>query len=185
MSEVILKVEKRNTGKQNAVKYRKEGKIPGIFYARGIEPIPIVTDYKPLKPVIHTTETKIVRLQIEGETEERLCILKEVQIDPIKDTISHFDLLGITKGTKLTIEVPIILKGQSIGVKEGGTLQHILSKVKVKCTPDNIPTHFEIDISNLKIGKAIHIKDIQAEGIEFELAPETVIVACLAPRVKS
>lgn len=185
MSEINLKVEKRAPGKQNSIKIRREGRIPGIFYARDIEPVPIVTDYKPLKPIVHTKETKIIRLRIEGEPNEHICILKDVQIDPIKDTISHFDLLGITMGTKLTIEVPIILKGQAIGVKEGGTLQQTLSKVKVKCTPDNIPTHFEIDISNLKIGKAIHISDIQTEGIEFELTPETVIVACLTPRIKS
>lgn len=185
MSEVILKVEKRTPGKQNTIRTRREGRIPGVFYARGIEPIPIVSDYRPLKPIVHTSETKIVRLQIEGEQTEHICILKDVQIDPIKDTISHFDLLGITMGTKLSIEVPIILKGQAKGVKEGGTLQQTLSKVKVKCTPENIPTHFEIDISDLKIGKAIHIGDIQSEGIEFELSPETVIVACLPPRVKS
>lgn len=185
MSEVILKVKRREVKKGAAKKFRQKGLIPGIFYSKDIEPIPIVAEPKPLKPIVHTTETKIVRLQIEGEDKEYKCILKDIQIDPIKDTISHFDLFGIHEGTKLTVEVPIVLKGQAIGVKEGGTLQQSLSKVKVKCLPDKIPAHFEIDISNLKIGKAIHISDIQSEGIEFELSPETVIVACLAPRVST
>ncbi|MCX7909380.1 MAG: 50S ribosomal protein L25 [Ignavibacteria bacterium] len=183
MSEVILKARKRNIGKGEVSKIRRKGLIPGIFYSKDVNPIPIVVEAKPLKPIVHTTETKIVRLQIEGEDKEYKCILKDIQIDPIKDTISHFDLFGIHEGTRLTVEVPIVLKGQAIGVKEGGTLQQSLSKVKVKCLPDRIPSHFEIDISNLKIGKAIHIADIQGEGIEFELSPETVIVACLAPRV--
>jgi large subunit ribosomal protein L25 len=183
MSEIVLKVKRREVGKTAAKQLRKKGLIPGVFYTKEVEAIPIVTEFKPLKPIVHTTETKIVRLQIEGEDKEYRCILKDVQIDPIRDTISHFDLYGIHEGTRLTIEVPIVLKGQAIGVREGGTLQQSLSKVKVKCLPDKIPSHFEIDVSNLKIGKAIHISDIQTEGIEFELSPETVIVACLAPRV--
>ncbi len=183
MSEIVLKVKRRETGKTSAKQLRKKGLIPGIFYTKDIEPIPIASELKPLKPIVHTKETKIVRLQIDGDSNEYRCILKDIQIDPVKDTISHFDLYGIHEGTKLTIEVPIVLKGQAIGVREGGTLQQNLSKVKIKCLPDKIPAHFEIDISNLKIGKAIHISDIQSEGIEFELSPETVIVACLAPRV--
>lgn len=183
MSEIVLKVKKRQSGKQIAAKLRREGLVPGVFYAKGIAPIPIVTEYKPFKPIVHTTETKIIKLQIEGEQNEFKCILQEVQIDPLKDTISHFDLQGIAEGTKLHVEVPIVLKGQPIGVREGGTLQHSISKVKVRCLPEKIPTHFEIDISNLKIGKAIHVADIQTEGVEFELPPETVIVACIAPRI--
>ncbi len=185
MSEVILKVMKRNTGKGVSRKLRQKGLIPGIFYTKDLDPIPIAVEAKPLKPIVHTTETKIVRLQIENEPNEYQCILKDIQIDPIKDTISHFDLFGIHEGTRLTVEVPIVLKGQALGVKEGGTLQQSLSKVKVKCLPDKIPSHFEINVSNLKIGKAVHISDIQSEGIEFELSPETVIVACLAPRVST
>lgn len=185
MSEITLKVQKREIGKNIAKKLRSKGLIPGIFYSKDIEPIPIIAESKSLRPIVHTSETKIIKLHIEPDSKEYICILKDLQIDPIKDTISHFDLFGIHEGTKLTVEVPIVLKGQSIGVKEGGTLQQNLSKVKVKCLPDRIPSHFEVDISNLKIGKAIHISDIQSEGIEFELAPETVVVACLAPRVSS
>ncbi len=183
MSEVVLKAKKRQTGKRNSAKLRREGLVPGVFYAKGIEPIPIVAEYKPFKPIVHTSETKIIRLEIEGEQKDYKCVLQEVQMDPLKDTISHFDLQGIAEGSKLHVEVPIVLQGQSIGVREGGTLQHSISKVKVKCLPEKIPTHFKIDISNLKIGKAIHIMDIQSEGIEFELSPETVIVACIAPRI--
>ncbi|MGC8956940.1 MAG: 50S ribosomal protein L25 [Candidatus Kapaibacteriota bacterium] len=183
MSEVILKAKRREIGKNVARNLRKKGLIPGVFYTKEVEPIPIVVEQKPLRPIVHTTETKIVRLQIEGEEKEYKCILKDLQIDPIKDTISHFDLYGIHEGTRLTVEVPIILKGQAIGVREGGTLQQSLAKVRVKCLPEKIPTHFEIDVTNLKIGKSIHISDIHTEGVEFELAPETVIVACLAPRV--
>jgi len=183
MSEVVLKAKKRETGKSAAKSLRKKGLIPGVFYTYGMDAIPIAVEPKPLKPIVHTTDTKIIRLQIEGEDKEYTCILKDYQIDPIKDTVAHFDLYGIHEGTKLTLEVPIVLKGQAIGVREGGTLQQSLSRVKVKCLPNKIPSHFEIDISNLKIGKAIHIADIQSEGIEFELSPETVIVACLAPRI--
>ncbi|MCX7879180.1 MAG: 50S ribosomal protein L25 [Ignavibacteria bacterium] len=183
MGEVILNVKRRLVGKSSAKHLREKGLVPGIFYAKGLNPIPIQVELKPLKPLVHTTETKIISLRIEGEDAEFKCILKDVQIDPIKDTISHFDLFGIAEGTKLTVEVPIVLKGFAVGVREGGTLQQNLSKVKIKCLPDKIPTHFEIDISNLKIGRAIHISDIHAEGIEFELSPETVIVACLAPRI--
>ncbi len=185
MSEVVLTVKKRKPGKRETSNLRKNGLIPGVFYTKEVGSIPIVAEYKPLKPIVHTTETKIVRLQIEGESKEYKCVLKDIQIDPLKDTISHFDLFGISEGTKLVVEVPIVLKGQAIGVKEGGTLQQSISKVKVKCLPDKIPAHFEIDISNLKIGKAIHISDIQSEGLEFELSPETVIVSCLAPRVSA
>ncbi len=183
MDTIELKVKKRETGKQAAKHIRKNGLIPGIFYVKGEESIPISAEQLSLRPIIYTSETKVINLEIEGEPGVHQCILEEIKLDPVTDKPIHFDLTGIRTDHIIRVEVPIIVKGQAVGTKEGGIVQHNLHKLEVHCLPMFIPNHIEVDISNLRLGKAIHLKDLTIPNVQITLPEDTVIVSCVPPRV--
>lgn len=183
METVNLKVKKRGTGKQHAKALRKSGLIPGVFYVKGEPSIPISTELIHLRPIVYTSDTKIISLEIEGESNRHDCILKEIKFNPVTDAPIHFDLTGIRTDHMMKVEVPIILKGQAIGAKEGGVIQRNIHKIELLCLPIFIPNHIELDITNLRLGKAIHLKDISIPNVEMTMPEDTVLVSCVPPRV--
>ena len=98
--------------------------------------------------------------------------------------MTHFDLLGVVEGQKLNVEIPFKLTGQSIGVRNGGKMQHVLHKVKVTCLPKDLVESIEVDITNLKLGQSVAIKDLSGlEELEFGISTDTVICHVARPRV--
>ena len=185
MAEIILKAERRtDLKKSTSNQMRKAGIIPGIYYSFGEEPISIKVSEHALRPLVFTSESNLVSLQIEGEKKPISCILKDTQFEPVSGKIIHFDLLGLKEGEKLTIEVSIILKGSAIGVKEGGIVQHNLHKLEIECLPQNIPPHIDVDISNLAIGDSIKVSDIKVEGIEILNDENASIVSVVPPTLE-
>jgi large subunit ribosomal protein L25 len=183
MSEITLKTVSRQIAKRSAKKLRSQGMIPGVYYSKAKEPIHLSAELLALKPIIYTAHKKIFDLYIDDSDKPIECIVKDTAFDPVTDKLIHFDLYGITKGKMMSVEVPIILKGQAVGVREGGVIQHSLHRVKIHCLPSDMPDSFEIDISDLSIGKSVHLKDIEKEGIHFDLSPDSVIVSVLHPRL--
>lgn len=182
MEQITLKVEKRETGKQISKKYRSENKVPGIFYFKGTEAIPILSDILALRPIVYTKETRVINLEIPGE-EVRECVLKDVTFDPVTDKITHFDLIGLSRDTIMSFEVPVSLVGAAKGVREGGNLQQSIHKLNIKCLPKNLPGQLEVDITNLELGSSIYISSINIEGVEIDLPGDTPIVSCVHSRV--
>lgn len=181
MSEIILNAEVRNTGKSVSNQLRRSGKIPGVYYAPGDEPIPIAVKESELKNLIYTTETHIIKLKL-GDGKEFKCILKDVEFDPLTDKPIHFDLYGLKVGATITLEVPIVLVGKAPGVEKGGIIEHLLHTVEVECPSDAIPEHIEVDISHLDIGDAIHVKDLEVPGVKILENELAVVVAVVPPR---
>lgn len=185
MENVILKANKRNTGsKSERNKLRSNGKVPGVFYMKERESLPLYVNEQEINPLVFTSDTHIISLQLDG-SEEHECIIKDVQFDPITDKVIHFDLLGLTKGETFQLEVPVQLKGNPIGVKEGGIIQHIIHKLEIECLPKDIPQHIDIDITDLKIGDAIHVRDLKLENISVVTSEGAVIVAITHPKVEA
>ncbi len=184
MAEISIKA-KRRTELSNAAttSLRNSGFVPGIFYGAGEENISIAINELALRPVIYTSEANIISLSLEGEEKSYKCILKDAQFDPLKEKPIHFDFLALREGEKLTLDVSIILKGSAIGVKDGGVIQHSLHKLQIECLPEDIPSHIELDISNLKIGDALRLSDIKIEGVEFKADDSAVIVSVVPPTV--
>jgi large subunit ribosomal protein L25 len=181
MTEIILNAELRKTGKSASNQLRRLGKIPGIYYAPGDEPLPIAVKESELKNLIYTTETHIIRLKL-GDGKEFQCILKDVEFDPVTDKPIHFDLYGLKAGATVTLEVPIVLVGKAPGVEKGGVIEHLLHTVEVECPSNAIPEHIEVDISNLDIGDSIHVKDLNIPNVKILENELAVIVAVVPPR---
>lgn len=184
MSEITVNAQKRTISTKSAItQLRKKGNVPGIFYSKGVEPIPIQLAEISLKPLVYTSETHIVNLKIDDQ--EIKSILKGVQFDPVTDRIIHCDFQGISADQEIEIEVPVVLEGQAKGVKEGGLLQHSLHKLTVSCLPSFIPDHISIDISNLGLGNAIHVKDVKISNVKILQNEDVIIVSVTSPKAQA
>jgi large subunit ribosomal protein L25 len=184
MEKTKLKAsERKDFTKSTVKKFRKEGLIPGVFYSKNNTPIHINVVDRTINPLVFTAKTHLISLELEGH-EEYECIIKDVQFDPVTDRVIHFDLLGLTKGEKIILEIPVQLIGTPIGVKEGGVIQHVMHKIEVECLPRNIPEHITVDVTGLKLGDAIHIGDLNYEDIEFIDSKESLIVQVTHPKIK-
>lgn len=184
MEKVIIDAQKRSKiDKASRSALRKEGKVPGIFYSKHHEPLAVQFSERAIHPLVFTSKTSLITLNVDGQ-EELDCIIKDVQFDPVTEKIVHVDLLGLKKGEKIQIEVPVQLIGNPIGIKEGGILQHTLHKVEIECLPVNIPEHLEIDVTELKLGHAIHAGDLKFDNFEILTSPESIIAAVTHPKVE-
>jgi len=184
MEKTILKAsERKDFSKSTTKRIRKEGIIPGVFYSKSNKPIHIDVSDKKMNPLVFTSKTHLISLELEGH-EEYECIIKDVQFDPVTDRVIHFDLLGLTKGEKITLEIPVQLVGTPVGVKEGGVIQHVMHKIEVECLPRNIPEHIVVDVAGLKLGDSIHISDLNFEDLDFIDSKDSLIVQVTHPKVK-
>jgi len=182
MEKVVLEAnERKNISKQSRKSLRNQSRVPGIFYSKHNEPISLDVSRQSINPLVFTSKTHLISLNLKGKDEFE-CVIKDV--DPVSDEVVHFDLLGVTRGEKIEIEVPVQLKGSAIGVKEGGVIQHTMHKLEVECFPKDIPEHIEINISELKIGDSIHIKDLSFENISFLNPEDSIIVSVTHPKIE-
>lgn len=181
MPEITLEAKKRTEFKKSISKeIRKSGMIPGVLYGAGGENIPIVATELSLRPIIDTSESYVINVSIEGDKKSTECILKDVQFEPLNNKPIHFDLLALRRGETIQLEVNVIVKGSAIGVKEGGVLQHAMHKLEIQCLPKDIPSHIEIDVSELKIGDSIKVSSIKLENVTI-LNDENAAIAIVVP----
>lgn len=182
MDFVELKANLREEkGKELNKKLRNAGMVPGVVYRKGEATISLKIDSKSLAKALHTDagENVIIKLFVEGDKKkkERIVVIKEIQRHPVKDTLAHLDLNEISLTETLKVKVPLTAKGEALGVKqEGGVLQHVMWEVEVECLPTNIPDKIEIDITNLKIGETLSIKDVPLPaGVKIMEDPESIV----------
>ncbi|KAB2907854.1 MAG: 50S ribosomal protein L25 [Ignavibacteriales bacterium] len=182
METKLVKVSPRTLfGKSGRNQLKSQAKVPGIFYANKTEPVAIEASENSINQLYFTSNSYLINLEINGG-ETHQCILKDVQVDPVTDKIIHFDMYGITKGEKITIDVPVRYEGNSIGVIQGGQLQINLHKLTIQCFPQDLPNELIVDITPLKLGQNFHVEKLQYENITILHAPETVLCYINIPR---
>lgn len=168
-------------GGATAKQLRRLGRVPGVVYGHGEASTAFHVKELDLRPLIYTQETHTISLNVEGKATN--CILREVQFHPVTDRVSHIDLVALHAGEKLKLDVPVNLTGTAAGVKDGGVIDFVLHKLSVECLPDAIPSHIDIDVSDLRIGHSIHISDLpQTAGYAIVADGSAVIVTCAAPK---
>lgn len=177
MAEIKVSAVKRELGTKGALnQLRKDDKVPGVFYVKGEEPILFYAETTAINPLVYTAENHICLLSVDGG-EEQLCILKDVQFDPVSEQILHVDFLGLTAGQELTLQIPVSYIGQAVGVKSGGTLAVFLHKLDVQCLPKHIPEHVEVDVTSLNVGQSIHVRDLSFENLKIMNGEDVLVVA--------
>jgi len=184
MEKVIIKANERKTiNKRNRNSLRNEGRVPGVLYGSRMEPIPIDVTRLEINPLVFTAKTNLISLKLDGH-EEYECVIKDVQFDPVSDEVLHFDLIGLTRGEKIQLEVPIKLLGNAVGVKEGGLLQESMHKLSIECLPKDIPQSLELEVTELNIGDSIHVADLNFEHITILNPEDTMVVSVVLPKVE-
>ena len=167
-------------GKKGTKAVRNEGKIPCVLYDLN-QVVHFSADFNEIKKLIYTPDFKLAEINVDGKTYK--CILKDYQMHPVTDTITHIDFLNLVDGQAIKVEVPVRFKGSSPGVKVGGKLQQTMRRVKIKTTPEHLVDQLTLDVSSLQLGQSIRVRDIEAlEGIEVMSAPGTPVAIVEVPR---
>ena len=185
MENIILEAnERKNTNKQTRNSLRNQGRVLGTFYYKHVKPISIDVSRQSIHPLVFTSKTNLISLKLKDHDKYE-CVIKNVQFDPVSDKVVHFDLMGITKGEKIQLEIPLQLIGNAIGIKDGGILQQSLYKIDVECLPKNIPQYLDIVISDLALGDSIHVSDLSYDNITIISVPESIVVSVNHPKVEA
>ncbi|MBI1806425.1 MAG: 50S ribosomal protein L25 [Ignavibacteria bacterium] len=184
MRELTLQAEVRTQKGKHTRALRRDGNIPGVFYIHGEENIPITVAEKSLKPLIYTSETHIVNLKLNTGNDKN-CILRAIQFDPVTDRPIHFDLQGLRENEEITLEVPITITGGTpVGVRDGGVLQQVIHRLKISCLPKHIPDHIEVNVAELKINHFVHVRDLKVENIAILENENSSIVGVVPPTIE-
>jgi large subunit ribosomal protein L25 len=186
MATVDLQGEVRGEmGKQVAKRLRRAKRIPAVVYGGQQGAVPVSVNPQELLLALESGENTLINLSLTGGAAPKtsLVIVKELQRDPVKGRPLHADFQEISMERKIRVEVPLVLTGDPIGVKDkGGILEHSLRQLSVECLPLNIPEKFVVDVAGLDIGNALHVRDVGlAEGIRILDDGGRVIASVSAP----
>jgi large subunit ribosomal protein L25 len=186
MEKVSLEAEIREkTGKGSSGRLRRTGYIPAILYGGKEVPQSLIVNIKDMKKALSTEagENVIISLKVGDKT--RTVIVKDLQTDPVKGDLLHVDLYQISLKERLKASVPIEVRGEAPGVKEGGILQHRLREIEVECLPTEIPEFIPVDVSGLSIGDSLHVKDLRVTGdLKILAAGEESVISVVPPTVE-
>jgi len=177
-----LDIENRKVvGKKATKDLRKAGKIPSVLYFKGEEPMHLTVENKILYKAMKS-EQRIYEMDIDSESQ--YVMIKEIQYHPVTDEVIHVDFMRVRRSEKMTISVPIILIGKSIGVTEGGILSQSLNQIEISCFPTNVPEQIEVNVEHLVINSSISVADVSIddEDIEILSAQDLSIASVNAPK---
>ena len=170
---------RENVGKRDAKEKRNEGLIPCVLYG-GKTQQHFLVDEKQFKPLLYTPEVFFAELTINGNTCK--AIVQETQFHPVTDKLLHVDFYEVIDGKPITIEIPMLITGNSPGIMRGGKLSKRVRKLKVKGLLEHIPENITVDISGMDILDMIEIKDIPVNNIAIVDNPNKVVVTILSSR---
>src|SRR5947207_3786392 len=190
MKSVGLKAVPRSLARRaGAKKLRTEGRIPAVIYGRQAKPQNLEVNSKEMENLIQhsASENVLVDLAVENDTRpKRLALVQEVQHHPLSGSILHVDFHEVAENEKVTVMVPVETTGEAEGVKTGGgTLEHVLFKIRARGLPKDLPEVITVDVTHLNIGQAIHLGEIPAPaGIEIIGDKHIPVISVSAPRTE-
>ena len=187
MDIIELKADLRTTrGNSPARALRRAGQMPAVLYGPKMAPVAISVNTADMETALKKSagSQPLFKLALAGdEKAERTVMIKELQSHPVSRSLIHADFYEVAMDRKIRVMVPVITKGKSIGVEMGGMLQVIRRELEVLCLPMQIPDVIELDITDLDVGDAIHVADIELEGdVEIPYDANFTVVTILSTR---
>ena len=176
-----LDVTSRQEIRSKAVKaLRKKGMIPGVLYFSGEENVNISVEKSVL---FHAMQSGQRIFEIDQGGESQYTMIKQLQYHPVTDEVIHIDLMRVRRSEKITIAVPLVLVGDSIGVKEGGVLSQSLNQIEISCFPTDVPEQIELNIEDLELNSAKSVADLEIdiEDVDIVTEPSLNIVSITPP----
>lgn len=189
MSDLTVAVEQRPTGKNESRRIRKQGLVPAVLYGEAKEPVALSVDARVLHKILHSKMgvNTVFDIELSGKGQKRAVMIKDYQLDPVTDRLSHADFIRIDATHEVQVPVHVLLTGTAPGVKiDGGILEHPLRELLVACLPKEIPASIEVDVSGLHVNQFIRVSDlVLPEGVRTLSDMNVVVCAVHAPKAEA
>jgi large subunit ribosomal protein L25 len=183
-----IQADERQVGrKRDARRLRRAGKIPAVLYGPKTPPVPLELNKKDFSSRIAGLEgSHLVRLKSEATAlADKVALVKEMQYHPLTGDVMHTDLYEVDLTATIQVNVPLHFVGKAVGVVRGGILQPIVREIEVECLPLDIPQFFNVEVSPLDIGDAVHIEELQMpENVTAIYESNFALVSVVAPTVE-
>lgn len=180
-AEVISVETRKETGSRAARRLRSEGKIPAVVYGHKEEVLSITVPSERVAYVLRHGAHGLLSLDLSGRQES--VIIKDLQWDVFGREVLHVDFARVSRDEKITVEVPIVLKGNAPGTSEGGVLDQPMHVVEIRCSASEIQESIVVSISKLHRGESIHVRDLEVRpGTEILADPDQLVVQVAEPK---
>ncbi len=182
LSELTLNVSPRDgIGTSSSKALRKSGRIPAILYGKELNKIISIDDKETRMLLRKSSGTSSLLRLVGSDGSDELVLIKDLQMDKIKDKILHIDFIQVTRGEDLQTKVPLVLHGDAEGVKNhGGILEVVSNEIEIRCRPSKLPGQIDLDIHSLQLGANLQIKDLpEIEGVSYLDSPDSILVSCV------
>ncbi|MBW1607024.1 MAG: 50S ribosomal protein L25/general stress protein Ctc [Deltaproteobacteria bacterium] len=190
MELIELKTNIRTTvGNGPARRLREAGQIPAVLYGPKTESVLLSVNKNDFDLALKQGRSGQIILNLvvqnNDETYTRPAMIKELQVHPVSRNYLHIDFYEIDMDRKITVGIPIVTVGSSVGVERGGVLQIIRRELEVQCLPFEVPESIEIDVTDMDMGDSIHLEDISLDGeVEFMGESNLTVVTVLSPKLE-
>jgi large subunit ribosomal protein L25 len=185
LETVEVEVTARDSiGKRKARRLRRMGKIPGILYGPKVQPVAVELDRKTFSTRVAGLEgSHLVRMKSgSAALADKVALVKEMQYHPVSGDVIHADFYEVDLSARIQVRVPIHFVGKAAGVVRGGILQPVVREIEVECLPLDIPEFFDVEVSHLDIGDAVHVQDLpMPEGVTAIVESNFTLVTVVPP----
>jgi large subunit ribosomal protein L25 len=174
-----LNVQMRDSrGKRNARRLRETGTIPAVLYGHGEQNMSLAVQASELAAVVRHGGRVV---DLGGALKEK-ALIKNLQWDVFGTEVLHIDFSRVSEHERVEVSVPVVLRGQAPGVKEGGVIEHLLHEVEIDCEAVSMPDHVEISVKDLHLNGELTAAQIKLpEGVKLLTDPEAIVVHCVPP----
>jgi large subunit ribosomal protein L25 len=175
---VAAKPREGKFNKNAARRVRVAGMVPGVVYGAKEPAIAVELDPKQITRILHSDSGHNTIFDLEIGSAKSKAMIVDWQYEPIKGMLMHIDLKRIAMDKAMRVKVPVLLEGAPVGVKtQGGILDQVLREVEIECLPADIPSHIDVNVSNLGLGASIRVADLPHESKLKILTDENATVA--------
>jgi large subunit ribosomal protein L25 len=188
MPEITLAAEAgRTIGTSSTRRLRASGRIPGVVYGHGTDPVPVSVVAREFRIAMSGEAGLNTLLNLELDGTSHLTLARDIQRHPVKNVVSHVDFLIVRRDEVIAAEVTINLIGEALEVQHGdGVVDQQLFTLAIKAKPADIPPSVDLDITDLIIGGSLHVSDLTVPaGVEIETEADATVVAGQPPRVQA
>ena len=181
MKSITINGSKRESvGKKATKALRNAGQVPCVLYG-GDQPVHFSAEELAFSKLVYTPNAHTVVIAL-GDTSYN-AVLQDIQFHPVTENILHIDFYQLFDNKEIAMDIPVVLTGNSIGVRAGGVLRRNRRKLRIKALPTNLPDFIEVDISKLRIGNKVYVSQLPSEDYKFLHSDNTVVCQVKQSRV--
>jgi large subunit ribosomal protein L25 len=174
----------RSAGSRSTNRLRRDGQVPGVVYGLGNDPVAVTVAWPELRRALTTEAGANALVSLEYDGQKDLTIIKDLQRDPVRRDVLHVDFLRVDPNVTVAVEVPIVIVGEAKEVENNrGIAEQSMKSITVMTKPADIPSHFEVDITDLTVGTSITVAQLELpDGVTTDVDPDAAIVSGVATR---